>query len=111
MDKLKILQWNCRGINNKISDLILFPTEEEIDVFCLNEVKNWNKTTFLNNYIVATETFNNGHHGSAISVKNSIVIKQIEPVEKETNSNGRTLETNKICHKMPFFADFWIITA
>ena len=43
MDKLKILQWNCRGLNNKISDLILFSTEEEIDVICLNEVKNWKK--------------------------------------------------------------------
>ena len=38
MDQLKILQWNCRGLNNKISDLILFSTEEEIDVICSNEV-------------------------------------------------------------------------
>ena len=45
MDKLKILQWNCCGLNNKISDLILFSIEEEIDVICLNEVKNWKKTT------------------------------------------------------------------
>ena len=43
MDKLKILQWNCRGLNNKISDLILFLTEEKIDVICLNEVKNGKK--------------------------------------------------------------------
>ena len=49
MDKLKILQWICRGLNNKISDLILFSIEEEIDVICLNEVKNWKKTTPLNN--------------------------------------------------------------
>ena len=40
MDKLKSLQWNCRGLNNKIADLILFSIEEEIDVICLNEVKN-----------------------------------------------------------------------
>ena len=45
----------------------------------------------LNNYIVATETCINGHHGSAILVKNSTAIKLIEPVEKETDSNGRTL--------------------
>ena len=43
MDKLKILQWNCHGLNNKRSDLILFSTEEEIDVICLNDVKNWKK--------------------------------------------------------------------
>ena len=102
MDKLKILQWNCRGLNNKIGDLILFSTEEEIDVICVNEVKNWKKTTPLNNYIVASETFNNGHHGSAILVKNSIVIKRIEPVEKETDS---------ICLKLPSFDNFWIRTA
>ena len=41
MDKLKILQWNCRGLNNKISHVILFSIEEEIDVICFNEVKNW----------------------------------------------------------------------
>ena len=71
----------------------MFSTEEEKDVICLNEVKNWKKRNSLNGYIVATETFNNGHHGSAILVKKSIVIKQIEPVEKETDSNGRTVET------------------
>ena len=50
------------------------------------------------------------HHGSAILVKNSIVIKRIvEPVEKETDSNGRTLEI--LCLKLPSFDDFWIITA
>ena len=43
MGKLKILQWNCRRLNNKINDLILFSIEEEIDVICLNEVKNWKK--------------------------------------------------------------------
>ena len=43
MDKLKILQSNCRGLNNKISDLILFSIEEEIDVICSNEVENWKK--------------------------------------------------------------------
>ena len=91
MDKLKTLQWNCRGLNNKITDLILFSIEEELDVICLNEVKNWKKTTPLNNFIVASETFNNGHHGSAILVKNSIVMKRIEPVEKENDRKGRTL--------------------
>ena len=34
MDKLKYLQWNCRGLNNKISDLILFFAEKDIDVIC-----------------------------------------------------------------------------
>ena len=42
---------------------------------------------------------------------NSIVMKQIESVEKETDSNGKTLEALKICLKLPTFDDFWIITA
>ena len=45
MDELKILQCNCRGLNKKICDLILFSREEEIDVICLNEVRSWKKTT------------------------------------------------------------------
>ena len=44
-------------------------------------------------------------------MKNSIVIKRIEPVEKETDSNARILETLKICLKLPSFDDFWIKTA
>ena len=75
------------------------------------KLRTGKKTTSLGNYIVASETFNNGHHGSAILVKNSIVIKRIEPVEKETDSNGRTLEILKICRKLPSFDNFWIITA
>ena len=43
-------------------------------------------------------------------MKNSIVIKRIEPVEKETDRNGRTLEILKICLKLPSFDNFWIIT-
>ena len=51
MDKRKIFQWNCRGLNNKKSHLILFSVED-IDVICLNEVKNWKKSTPLNNCVL-----------------------------------------------------------
>ena len=47
MDKLKILQWNCRGLNNKMNDLILFLAENDIDIICVNEVKKWQKTTLF----------------------------------------------------------------
>ena len=43
-------------------------------------------------------------------MKKSIVIKRTEPVEKEIDSNGRTLETLKLCLKLPLFNDFWVIT-
>ena len=48
MDKLKILLWNCHGLNNKIDDLILFSAESDIDGICLNEVKNRKKSIPLN---------------------------------------------------------------
>ena len=110
MDKLKILQWNCRGLNNKLNDLILFSAEKDIDIICVNEVKKWQKTTPLSNYIVATETYANGHHGSVILIKNNIVIKRVEPVEKENDYRGKTLELLKLCITLPFFGDFWIIS-
>ena len=65
----------------KRSDSIF--SRKDIDVICLSEVKNWKKSTPLNNYIVATETCNNGHHGSAILVKKSIVIKRTEPKKEK----------------------------
>ena len=96
MDKLKTLQWNCRGLNNKVTDLILFSAKKDMHVISLKDINNWKKTNPLNNSIVATQIFNNGHHGSAILVKNSTVIKRREPVENEIDSNGTTLEIVKV---------------
>ena len=108
MDKLKIFQRNCRGLNNKISDLISFSTEEEIVVICLSEIKSWKKQTPSTATLLQRKPATTVIIGSAILVKNSIVIKRIEPVEKETDSNGRTLEALKICLKLPSFDDFWM---
>ena len=110
MDKLKILRWNCRGLNNNINDLILFSAVKDIDVICVNEVKKLQKTTPLSNYTVAAETYANGHHGSVILMKNNIVIKRVEPVEKENDYRGKTLEILKICITLPLFGDFWIVS-
>ena len=110
MDKLKILQWNCRGLNNKINDLILFLAENDIDIICVNEVKKWQKTSPLRNYVVATETYTNNHHGSLILIKNNIVINQTEPAEKENDCVGKTLEILQLCITVPYFGDFWIIS-
>ena len=109
MDELKILQWNCRGLNNKINDLILFLAENDIDIICVNEVKKWQKTSPLRNYIVAIETYTNSHLGSLILIKNNIVINQTVPAEKENDCSGKTLEILKLCITLPCFRDFWII--
>ena len=92
------------------NDLILFSALKDIDIICVNEVKKWQKTTPLSNYIVATETYANGHHGFVILIKNNIVIKQVEPVEKENDYRGKTLELLKIGITPPLFGDFWIVS-
>ena len=73
-------------------------------------MKKWQKTTPLSNYIVATETYANGHHGSVILIENNIVIKRGEPVEKENDYRGKNLEILKLCIKLPFFGNFWIVS-
>ena len=103
MDKLKNLQWNCRGLNNKINNLILFSAEKDIDIICVNEVKKWQKSTPLSYYIVAKETYANGHHGSVILIKNNIVIKRVEPVEKENEYRGKNLRNTETMHHAAVF--------
>ena len=60
----------------------------------------------LNNYIAAIETCNDSHHASAILLKNNIVIKRTEPVEKETDSNERSLEIIDFHLSWPFMMVF-----
>ena len=103
MDQLQILQWNCRGLNNKINDLILFSAEKDIDIICVNEVKKWQKTIPLSIYIVATETYASGHHGSFILIKNNIVIKRVETVEKENDYRGKNFRNNETMHHATVF--------
>ena len=76
----------------------------------MNEVKKWQKTNPLRNYVVAIETYTNSHHGSLILIKNNIVINQTEPAEKENDCSGKTLEILKLCITLPYFGDFWIIS-
>ena len=73
-------------------------------------MKKWQETTPLSNYIVATKTYANAHHGSVILIKNNIVIKRVDPVEKENNYPWKTLEILKLCITLPFFGDFWIVS-
>ena len=92
---------------NRRSD---FLAEKDIDIICVNEVKKWQKTTPLSKYIVATETYANDHHGSVILIKKNIVIKRVEPVEKENDYRVKTLKMLKLCITLPFFGDFWIVS-
>ena len=54
MDNLKILQWNCRGLENEIHELFLFLTKGKVDNVWLNEVKKWQKRFVHEKYFIAT---------------------------------------------------------
>ena len=40
IDEINIMQWNCPGCSNKISELLVF-LKKDSDIVCLNEVKTW----------------------------------------------------------------------
>ena len=78
MDKIKILQWDCRGLSNKILELLVFLKEKDIDIVCLNEVKSWQKENLNDNFFVVTEMRASKSHGS------------INHFSKEGNDNNRS---------------------
>ena len=54
MDKIKVMQWNCQGLSNKIPDL-LFLKEKVNDIVCLIGVKSWCNKNIIDDYFVVTE--------------------------------------------------------
>ena len=105
MDRLEILQWNCLGLNNKISYLIIFSAEENIDVICLNEVKNRKKSTPLNNYRC------DGNLQKLSSwpchlIEEKHCYQANRTSRNKTDSKVLTLETLKLCLKLHLFDDF-----
>ena len=75
MDEIKILQWNCRGLSNKILDVLVFLKEKDIDIVCLNEVKSWQKENLTDDYFVVTEKRACNSHGSIFLAKKGTTIK------------------------------------
>ena len=69
MDKIKIMQRNCRGSSNKILELLVFFKEKNINFVCLNEFKSWQKENLTDDYFVVTETRASNSHGSIILAK------------------------------------------
>ena len=45
----KIMQWNCRGLSNKMRELLVFLNEKVFEIVYLNEVKNWQKENLTDN--------------------------------------------------------------
>ena len=97
MDKIKILQWNCQGLSNKILKLLVFLKEKNIDIVCLNEVKSWQKENLADDYFVVTETRASKSHGSIILAKKGTTIIEVKPETFDRNERGKiNFRNNKI---------------
>ena len=109
MDNIKILQWNCRGLENKIHELFLFLTKENIDIACLNEVKKWQKHFVHEKYFIVTEAKASNFHGSVISAKKGINVKEVRPIISRKNNNRQALEIIGVNLETPVIGNLWII--
>lgn len=82
--KLNILQWNCRSLNSKISDLCNLLNFKNIDVVCLSEtwrgpdeaskIPSFNLFEFTNNLPADNGVF---YGGVAIAVRSIIRFEKI----------------------------------
>ena len=109
MDKIKILQWNCRGLYNKILELLVFLKEKNIDIVCLNEVKSWQKQNLTDDYFVVTETRASKSHGSIILAKKGTTIIEVKPEKFDRNERGKIFEILKACFEVPAIGYLWVI--
>ena len=80
MDKIKIMQWNCRGLSNKISELVVFLMEKDIDIVCLDAVKSWH-----NEETVVTEMIASKSHGPMILAEKGMTIIEVKQEKSDRN--------------------------
>ena len=109
MDKIKILQWNCRGLTSKILELLVLLKEKDIDVVCLNEVKSWQKQNLTDDYFVVTETRASKSHGSIILAKKGTTLIEIKPEMFDRNEREKIFEIIKACFEVPVIGHLWVI--
>ena len=89
MDNIKVLQSNCRGLENKIHELFLFLKKENIDIVCLIKVKKWQKPFAHKNYFNVTEAKASSFHGSVIIAKKGITVKEIRQITTKKTVTDR----------------------
>ena len=109
MDKIKILQWECRGLSNKILELLVFLKEKDIVIVCLIEVKSWQKKNLTDDYFVVTATRASKSHGSIILAKKGTTIIEVKPEKFDRNERGKIFEIIKACFKLPVIVHLWVI--
>ena len=60
------MQWNCRGLSNKKSELLVSWKGEDNHIVCLNEIESRRTENLTDDYFVTTETRASKSHGSMI---------------------------------------------
>ena len=79
---LKILQWNCCGIQNKLTELTSFVNEHNIKIIVLQETKltNKSKTPEIPNFVlVRKDRKRDTGGGLAIFIHSSIIFQEYDP--------------------------------
>ena len=93
-DRIKNMQWYWRGLANKISELLEFLKEKDIDIVYLKEVKRWHKEHLTDKYFVVTETRASKSQGSMIFAKKRTTITEVK-LEKFDKNERRKLQNNE----------------
>ena len=105
----KIMQWNCRGLSNKILELLVFLKEQDIDIVCLNEVKSWSNENLTDDYFVVAETRTSKSHGSMILAKKGTKIIEVKPKKFDRNDRGKVFEIIKAGSEVPVIGHVWVM--
>ena len=79
------MQWKCRGLSNKLSELLVFLKERDIIIVCLNEVKSWQNENLTDDYFVVTETRAGKSHGLMILAKKGTTIIEVKQEKFDRN--------------------------
>lgn len=110
MSELKVMQFNCRGIKQKIHDLEYFVNVNNIDIVCLNETK------LRNSHVLQFENFNlacfcdsaTSTQGSAILVRKTIPVNKVEKPIALRNEDRRILELLRVNISLKNGKTVWI---
>ena len=100
MDKIKITQWNCRGLSKKVSELLVFLKEKDTDMVCLAD-----------NDFEVTDTKASKSHGSMISVKKRTTKIEVKPKKFDRIEREKVLEILKSCFEIPVLCQLLVFSS
>ena len=103
------MQWKCRGLSTKISEILVFLKERDIIFVCLNEAKSWQNENLTDDNFVVTETRAGKSHGLMIFAKKGATIIEVKREKFDRNDRGKVFEIIKACFEVPVSGHLWVI--